>query len=318
VLTPLKRTTFQLNPYYDEIHKEFKNYWSNRGNWCKTMLRTETELVRQFLEYLQISSIADIREINVKLISEYLNYAKLRHPNGLNDVCASIRYLGDFFKGVGIEAPDLRLITPLTPTNRMLMPSFSDDEVMRILSAVNKTTDRGKRDYAILLLFAKLGLRAKDVANLKLTDIDWQKPGTELRFTQHKTGGDIILPLEDNVGNAIAEYILEARPKVDSPFVFITMRPPYRGLQSAALTELTYRYMDIAGIENRRGKGTHSFRRHLATKMLGAEVSYDKICEVLGHRQPHNLKSYIRIDSEGLSECGLDFTGIGAVSGVLK
>jgi len=313
-----EKLSFSLNSYYDEILKEFSNYWSKRGVWCKATLRSQVILVRQFLEYLQIASITDVRKINIEIISEYLGYAKLRHPRGLNEACAAIRYLGDFFNGVQIVAPDLRLIAPVVPTNRTVMPSFSDDEVSNILSSVDRSTASGKRDYAMLLLSAKLGLRAIDVANLKLTDIDWNKPQAELRFAQHKTGGDIILPLENDVGNAIADYIISSRPQVVSEFIFCVSRPPYREVGAPTVSNCTKKYMKKAGVECEHGKGSHSFRRHLATKMLNADVSYDKICEVLGHRQPHNLKSYVRADSHGLSECALSFTEICRVSGVLE
>lgn len=318
VIPVWRKPTFELNSYFDEILKEFKLYWQNKNIWCRENLITQVGLVRQFFEYLQTVSISDIRKVNVQTITEYLDYAKLRHPYGLSEVGASIRFLGDFFKGVNIEAPELRLIVPAIPANRRIMPSFSDDEVVRILSAVDRTTSSGKRNYAILLLSAKLGLRAVDVAHLLLTDIDWHKPEAELKFTQHKTGKDLILPLETDVGNAIATYILEARPRTELLYLFTTVRPPCRQLTPAAVAACTQKYMQKTGVAVGEGKGTHSFRRHLATNLLNAEVEYAKICEILGHQQPHNLKSYIRTDPIGLAECALPFTEICKVTGVLQ
>jgi len=317
VIPPLERTLFALNPHYDEILKEFKTFWGNKGAWCKEALQTQCALVRQFLEYLQTARITSIQEINTAVITDYLEYSKLRHPKSLYEVAAAIRYLGDFLKGVQIDAPDLRLIVPSVPSQRTIKPSFTDEEVKKILAAVDRSSQTGKRDYAILLLSAKLGIRAVDVARLTLTDFDRNKPEPDLRFTQHKTDHEIILPIETDVGNAIADYILNARPDANTKSLFVTMRAPYRELQSSAVQSCTTRYMIKAGIECGLGKGTHSFRRHLATKMLNAEISYERICEGLGHNQPHSLMSYIRSDSIGLSECALGFKEICAVSGVL-
>jgi site-specific recombinase XerD len=310
VLQPIEDMAYKLNFYYAGILREFNIHWSKQGRWGKVMLQTQTSLVKQFLEYLQMVDIQDIRKVNVDTITEYMYHAKLRHPNGVTEVCAAIRFLGDYFTQNKIEAPDFRLITPRTTSRTVLMPAFSDAEVVKLLSAVDRETSIGKRDYAMMMLNAKLGLRASDVANLKFANIDWDKDEAELRLTQNKTDKDIILPVGNDVGNAIADYILYGRPKLDCENIFLTVRPPYRRISGHAVSQCTKRYILKTGLPVAPKSGSHSFRRHFATNMLNAEISYEHICEGLGHSHPANLKSYVRINSPGLAQCALSFADI--------
>ena len=149
---------------------------------------------------------------------------------------------------------------------------FSSTEAEKILSAVDRSTNVGKRDYAMLVLAKHTGLRAVDVIHMRLGDIDWNN--NEIQIIQHKTKRPLILPLENTVGNAIAEYILKARPESDYQEVFLRVKAPYEPLGQGNGTVITRKYAQKAGVTWKPDeyKGFHSFRHSIGIGMLLSPV----------------------------------------------
>lgn len=169
----------------------------------------------------------------------------------------------------------------------------------------------GKRDYAIILLSARNGLRGSDIINLKLTDIDWR--GGEIRLIRKKTGNPLVLPLLPDVGEALKEYILNGRPDSHSEFIFLRALHPYLPFnRTMALSHLWSGYQKKAGIERyaHDGKGFHALRRTLGKKLTLAEIPIMTTAQILGHQNLDSSKQYISLDSGHLKECALDFNGI--------
>lgn len=139
-----------------------------------------------------------------------------------------------------------------------LPDTLSEEDIEKILSCVDRESPMGKRDYAILMLAAKLGLRCSDIRNLKPIDIDWVKH--EIRITQVKTKEPLILPLPDDVGWALIDYLKNARPISDTPEIFLMVIAPYTQLQN--LDNVLIRYMRLAGISyaDLHHHGLHTLR----------------------------------------------------------
>jgi integrase/recombinase XerD len=175
--------------------------------------------------------------------------------------------------------------------------AISADQVRRLLASIDRHTPMGRRDYAILLLLARLGLRAGAVTFLELDDIDW-KAG-QLRVCA-KGGQRSALPLPAEVGKAIVAYLRHGRPKSNSRRVFLRAIAPIRGLNGhTAIAHIVERCLQRAGIDAPTN-GAHQFRHGLATEMLRAGASLSEIGELLDHRSPETTKIYIKVDLDAL------------------
>jgi integrase len=175
---------------------------------------------------------------------------------------------------------------------------------------VDRDDPVGKRDYAVLLLAARTGLRRADISNLRLCDIKWKSSTIEL--IQEKTDSLLVLPLLTDVGNAIADYILNARPKSDSPYVFLRHCAPYKKMSSAACYEISRKAMGKSEIHQNEGerKGLHCLRHAIATRLLEKETPLSVISTILGHKSKDSTKIYLSTDLKNLRFCALGLTGI--------
>jgi site-specific recombinase XerD len=180
------------------------------------------------------------------------------------------------------------------------------EAVHRLLASINRRTATGRRDYAILLVLARLGLRAGEVVRLELEDIDWNAGSLSV---QGKGDQRCALPLPAEVGAAIAAYLRYGRPPSSSRRVFLRAKAPIRGLQGAqAISSLVRHNLIRAGIQAPT-HGAHQFRHALATEMLGAGASLTEIGEVLRHRNPQTTMLYAKVDLDSLRTLALPWPG---------
>lgn len=188
-----------------------------------------------------------------------------------------------------------------------IYPTLPRGDVAKLLDSIDRKTRMGKRNYAIMLLGTVLGLRACDIIALKKTDIDWQKG--EIKITQSKTGNTVVLPLTEDVGQALSDYILNARLDSCEPQVFLRVLAPYRALSSAvAVGEIYESCCKKAGLPVT--KRFHNLRRSLATAMVTNGVSVYDVAQELGDRNIDSVKPYIGLDTQHLKVCALPFDGI--------
>jgi integrase len=185
------------------------------------------------------------------------------------------------------------------------------DDLKLILCSIDRSTSLGKRDYAILLLAASSGLRAGDIASIKLSDIDWRKK--EIHVVQGKTQVTLSLPLQKYVGAALADYILNGRPESKSPHIFLRNLAPFQRLKDGvSIACVLRRRMKNAGVSHKLGDGKtmHGIRRMLGTHMTIEGIPVATIAQVLGHQNTDAARSYISLDIEGLRECALGFDSL--------
>jgi site-specific recombinase XerD len=191
----------------------------------------------------------------------------------------------------------------------------SADELSAMLESINRSTAEGKRAYAVMMLGIVLGLRACDIVALKLTDIDWING--EIKILQTKTVVSLVLPLTKDVGEALSDYILNARPNSNSEQIFLRLKTPYVGLKSAVTIGEIYDSCRIAaGLPN--NKRFHTLRRTLGTAMLASGTPVTTVAQVLGHSKTDSTKQYIAVDKEHLKMCALPFDGIEPKGGARK
>lgn len=192
------------------------------------------------------------------------------------------------------------------------MPSIpraiAPEQVRRLLRTFDRSTAMGRRDYAIVLLLARLGLRSGEVAFLELDDIDWANGCLQ---THGKGGRRTQLPLPQDVGDAIVAYLRHGRPCSASRRVFLRARAPVRGFVSQnAVGSIVRHALLRAGIETPT-TGAHQFRHGLATQMLRQGAGLAEIGELLGHRSPETTKIYAKVDVEALRTLALPWPGGG-------
>jgi len=184
---------------------------------------------------------------------------------------------------------------------------FSDDEVARMLDACDVKTSRGLRDRALLLLLSRLGMRAAEVLQLHLSDIDW-KEGTIL-VRAGKSYRDRLLPLSREVGSALVAYLKTGRPKSDLPNVFLQCNPPFNPLKRlAAPTSIVRHYLNKAGVPI-HGRGAHAIRHVAATGMVCRGASLKVVADILGHKSLVTTAVYVKLDVEKLTGVALPWPG---------
>ena len=190
------------------------------------------------------------------------------------------------------------------------MPSIpraiGPDQVRRLLASIDRCTATGRRDYAIVLLLARLGLRSGEVAFLELDDLDWNAAQVSVRG---KGGQRTALPLPAAVGAAIAAYLRHGRPRSGSRRVFLRSKAPVRGfLHQSAIGSLIRHALQRAAIQAPT-TGAHQFRHALATQMLRRGASLTEIGEVLRHRSPQTTSIYAKVDLTALRTLALPWPG---------
>lgn len=180
------------------------------------------------------------------------------------------------------------------------------EEFVAILNAVGREDSAGKRDYAVLLLTIQSGLRAGDIRNLRIPDIDWKRK--KIHLVMGKTGQPIDIPLLDPVGWSIIDYLKNGRPVVSHDHVFVRHRAPFGQLGGSELGTALRRYIVKAGIDTKgRGHhGLHSLRNTLAGNMLTSGAPLPVISQILGHQDIKATEIYLKVDIEHLRRCALD------------
>lgn len=203
---------------------------------------------------------------------------------------------------------DLAAAVPIVPNWSMssIPRAIPADQVRQLLASIDQHTTTGRRDYAILLLLARLGLRASEVVFLELDDIDWYAGTVTVRA---KSGVRSVFPLPYEVGKSITAYLMDGRPPSTCRRVFLRARAPTCGFRGASgISSLVRHSLLRAGIQAPT-YGAHQFRHGLATEMLLHGASLGEIGDVLGHRHPQTTKIYTKVNLEALRTLALPWPG---------
>lgn len=230
-------------------------------------------------------------------------------PKGIaSRLCILRRYYRSLYLNRHIQVHLAEKLPHACINGRMRIPTFwTHEEIEKIKSSAERVSPSGKRAYAMIILASELGLRIGDIRSLKLSDIDWEQK--KISIVQHKTGKPLVLPLTDDAGWALIDYIKGGRPITDSPNVFVKHRQPYDAFPvNSTMNHILSAVLARAGIaSDGKNYGWHTFRRSLATSLLQSEVEISTISEILGHSDPDIAgRYYIKIDARNLKKCMLD------------
>jgi len=254
-----------------------------------------------------------VKDINRLTAADISAFFKTQIELESRTVAAMLTAIRVFFRHLyqtGITKNDYTTKLPTIKGNRQfrLPKTWNKEDVLTILDSIDRGNPVGKRDYAILMLITRYGLRSCEIKDLMLSNLRWDTNTIEV--IQSKTRNPLWLPLMKDVGWAIIDYLKHGRPVSDSPYVFLTSTVPFRsfGVNSCALNAILTKHIRAVGVRIPREvpKGVHSLRHTLASTMLANDVPLPVISSVLGHVTTKATCIYLHIDIERLKECALD------------
>jgi integrase len=300
-------------PARDSCPARFRLLRDDYVAWCRARGNAEATVaskdsaVSRFLGYLDEMGVDDLAALGVRDLSGFL----LRQRGLRGKTIAGRRsFLADFLAAAG-RTPQ-NLADRLPPHRHLRHESephlWTAEEIRRVLAVIDRQSAAGKRDYAMILATARLGLRISDLRQLELGDLDWR--ARTITIVQRKTGRPLSLPLLDDVGWAIIDYVRHGRPGTACPKVFIKHRHPFGtfGSSSSVAGRLSH-HAARAGIDFPPGqaRGMHSLRGALAVAMIGNGTPVPVVSAVLGHASSDTTQAYyLRFDTERLRCCALD------------
>jgi site-specific recombinase XerD len=270
---------------------------------------------RQFLEFLEQKEVKEIAAVGASEISAFIPFiSKQYQPATMRTVLSALRCFLRYLEAKELTAGCLRQALPASGRSTTpVVPTLTLAEEQHLLAAAEpqRATAIGKRNYAMLLLALRLGLRSIDIIHLKREDIHWQS--NTLEIAQAKTGARLVLPLLTEVGNALADYLLQGRPPSPLPYVFLRSPAPHRQLAHSSICyEISRTLMVKAGI--RQGeearKGFHLLRHTVAARLLAGGTPLPLISSLLGHQDKNSTQTYLSTDLEHLRACALRLNGI--------
>ena len=265
---------------------------------------------RNFLQHRFCGGEVVLSQLNANDLIAFVRHeiARLTSRRAKATVSVSLRA---FLRYVHVHAegmPDLASCVPRVASWPMtsVPQGIAADQAQKLLKSVDRTRPVGRRDYAILLLLARLGLRGSEIVFLKLEDVDWTA-GT-LTVTQ-KRARHSVYPLTEEIGEAIADYLQNGRPVSNDRQVFLHARAPFRPFRRGGdLGNMIRDRIRRAGVEAPT-RGTHQFRHALATQMLLKGASLSEIGDVLGHRRVNTTRIYAKVDIVALRTLALPWPG---------
>lgn len=274
--------------------------------------KLRTHHVKLFYEFLSYRKVNGIRDMSAQIISDYACSLQGGSPVYAKHRLATMRFYFRFLYRNGLSEQDWSFAVPkvVAPKNLNVPTLWEKSEIERLLNSIDRGSPEGKRNYAIILLAAQLGLRISDIANLRLDNLKWERG--EIQLIQHKTGNRINHPLLGDVGWAIIDYMKYARPKVDEPFVFISINAPYRPLHPGSVGCILARTMQRCGIQKKVGTvgGMHSLRHALARRLLEQGTPLSEVADIMGHTNYASTSPYLKVDIDGLRGCALSIAEV--------
>lgn len=300
--------------YYEwpgQFEKLFVSYLEEYGKGVvkDTVNRTSFDLER-FASFLDKNGIKEFRNVNISNIHAFTASLQQYAKYTISNVIIRVRALCAYAYRNGYHDQDLSLhISNVRCLRNLFIPTtYTKDEIERLLKAVDRGNGVGKRDYAILILAVKLGMRAGDIRGLKLENLKWKT--SRIEFTQHKTNQLISLPILEEVGNALIDYLRFGRPDTISRNVFVSHMTPYEGLADHnSFYRVMSKHLRLAGVKaDGKTKGLHALRHSLASALLEDNTPLPVISEILGHVDSNTTGIYLKVDINSLRRCALEVT----------
>lgn len=297
---------FEFSEGYRLLFEEFLAHIRRRGIADSSVDRVR-KILRRFESFLLNRDISRFHQIGLNHVNIYLETLAGYSKNTISFTVSYLRQLMDFAFQNGYHSQNFAIALPhIKYSQSAHLPAvFTPDEIERILKNIDTNSPIGKRNYAIILLLARLGIRISDVLKLQFNSIDWERK--RIYIQQQKTGTAIELPLLEDVGWAMIDYLQNARPKTSCQNIFVCHNPPFDQIRYWMAKDIS-RAVQKAGIKTPPNKtvGAHTFRHSLATNLLNKGAGLTEIAQTLGHTSPESTEGYIALSMETLRVCALE------------
>jgi integrase/recombinase XerD len=293
----------------DQLVDEFGSYLRQERGLAELTVKLHLYFIGKFLTERFGCGPVDLSTLTGSDVIDFVRRrAPSMKPEYIKSQNSALRVFLQFERYRGHLPTDLASCVPSVPIRDLatLPKAIPVDQIELLLASCDRTTSVGCRTHAILLLLARLGLRATELLHLRLEDLDLQNGWITVRG---KRGRFSQLPLPVDVGEAVADYLRNARPKWDSRYVFLRANAPIGGFKgSTSLGGIVREAVLRAGIKSPQ-KGTHQFRHALATHMLQRGASLPEIAELLRHRSFRTTAIYAKVDLVALRALALPWPG---------
>lgn len=291
-------------PFLEQVPGFFLYLREERGLRERSILHYGhyLRLFEAYLKQIEFGTLADLTPaiLSAFLIQEGSSLSK----SSVTGLCSSLRVFLRFVHREGVTETDLSGVieSPRKYHLSNLPRSIPWGDVKKMLEVVDRRSILGKRDYAILLFLLTYGLRACEVANLRLNDIDWRRE--RLLISERKAGHNTAYPLSTVVGEAIVDYLKNGRPDTSERHIFFRVMAPRVPLTSSAISQRVTYYLHKAGIKVGR-PGSHTLRHTCVQRLVDAEFSFKAIGDYVGHASPSSTQVYTKISIDALREVAL-------------
>ena len=314
ILVPKSYSLSKFNLEFVQEFQEFIDMRIQQDLSLQTINRDICCLNRlsDYLDRLDIQSLEKMESTHV------VGFMKKLSASGrlatLKGIASSLRLFFRFIFSKNYVSKDLSSFVPQVKSKPYKIPSvYTHEEIKRLLESLDRASPKGKRDYAMVLLAARLGMRSSDISELKFENLNWETDTIE--FVVKKTGAVASLPLLDEVGEAIIEYLKYGRPHSKDKHIFLRMQVPLTKLSPSALHAVVSAGLRKADIPLLPGKrhGPHALRASLASAMLDKGTPLPVISEALTHASSDTTRNYLKIDVGQLRKYSLQVPPLGNV-----
>jgi integrase len=308
-VTPrIDRRTFVFNGSIGALMLNFLEYKRTEQRLSQVRILCYERYLYRFLQYCKKKKVYQIKKIDLPFILHFIGDLDCRKGTPVDTIICTVRnFIKYAFDEKFLDIDYSAKIPKARSVDQPKLPStYTKKEIEKLIGSVERSSASGKRNYAIILIAARLGLRASDISRLKFDNLMWSNSTIEI--TQIKTGKELVLPLLPDVGNAIIDYLKYARPESEEPYVFLTERPPCGSFSSSnVVTHIVQRAFRKAGINIKGRKfGPHSLRHSLGFRMLEQNTALPIMSDVFGHQSTDSTRYYLRIDLESMKQCMLN------------
>jgi site-specific recombinase XerD len=293
---------------FDQILNEYACYLQNERGLARVTVEGYITIVGNFLSHRFGMDKINFRKLNPADIRAYIfEQRKIYSLSRIQLVTTGLRSFFNYLRLNGDIKTDLAAsVLTIADRSKSELPKYiSTDDVNKLLLSCNQAKPSGIRNYAILILMARLGLRAKEISSITLDDINWEAGIITIRG---KGGYHDELPLPKDVGRAIVAYLKKVRPKCDIRGLFVSSRAPIKILTKGIPT-IVKRACQRAGLSP-PSQGAHLLRHSLATRMLREGSTMTEIANILRHRSPTTTETYAKVDIQSLGKLARPWPGV--------
>lgn len=291
---------------YSDILEEYMNLEEFR-NLSSLTISSKRLTITSLINYLGDNNVRDFQHCLQKNVTGYLSSLAGLASSTISGRTFILRHFFNFLNSKNLTIFSGSELFPVIFTNKQerILSFYSIKEIGRVISATDRSTPYGKRDFIVVLLAAELGIRSGDIIRLKISNIHWER--NTIEFVQYKTKTFNQLPLLEHIRYAFIDYLKNGRPESNLEYIFIGKRNGGKPLSNTCIHQIISKYFCKAGIDiSERKHGPHAMRHSLASNLLHNNTPMHVIKDVLGHSNINTTRMYLNIDIDSLRELSLE------------